>query len=412
MFGKHFFVCVITMLTAVCTSNAYATGQVSGNQFNPAISLILDGRYSDFTNDEWRLPGFQLAGEAGLPDKGFALGHNELIISANVDDKFYGSFGVAIAQSDGESIVELEEVFIETLGLGAGFTIKGGQFYSGIGYLNGIHDHAHDFTDVPLVYAGMFGNHLMDTGVQARWIAPVDLYTEFGVEITRGDGFPGGANESNNQGRAVFAKVGGDIGISASWQAGLSYYQSDFDVREAGGHDHGAATAVDNQLLDGETQVMGFDLVYKWAPQGNPSQRNLKLQFEYFMRDEKGHAEFVEDVNSAQADYDGEQSGYYLQAVYQFVPQWRVGVRFDQLHANNIITNFTGNGIDQEEFEQESGLGSGHDPQRASVMVDYSPSEFSRLRLQFNRDDTQPESDNQVYLQYLVSLGAHGAHRY
>jgi hypothetical protein len=54
----------------------------------------------------------------------------------------------------------------------------------------------------------------------------------------------------------------------------------------------------------------------------------------------------------------------------------------------------------------------GHDPSRTSVMVDYSNSEFSRVRLQFNKDDSGPESDNQWYVQYLMSLGAHGAHQF
>jgi len=389
-----------------------AQTQVTGNQYNPAISLILDGRYSHYDTEEFRLPGFQLGGEAGLPDKGFSLGHNELIVSANVDDVFYGNFGAAITQDDGETIFELEEVFIETLGLGGGFTVKAGQFYSGIGYLNSIHDHAQDFTDVPLVYAGMFGNHLVETGVQGRWVAPLPVFTEFGVEVSRGDGFPGGANEDNNNGRAVFAKVGGDIGVSSSWQAGLSYYQSEFDVREAGGHAHGGANGGSNELLNGDTKVTGIDLVYKWAPQGNSTQRYLKLQMEYFWRDESGREAFSEDVNSAEADYDGKQQGYYLQAVYQFIPQWRVGLRFDQLSSDNTFSNFVGNGITQEEFEEESGLGSGYDPQRISLMLDYSTSEFSRWRLQYNRDESQPEADDQFYLQYLMSLGAHGAHKY
>ena len=38
---------------------------------------------------------------------------------------------------------------------------------------------------------------------------------------------------------------------------------------------------------------------------------------------------------------------------------------------------------------------------------------FSRLRLQFARDQSSPDAtDNQLWLQYIVSLGAHGAHRY
>ena len=52
----------------------------------------------------------------------------------------------------------------------------------------------------------------------------------------------------------------------------------------------------------------------------------------------------------------------------------------------------------------------GHTPKRDSVMIDYSNSEFSRLRLQYNRDQSQPQTDNQWFVQYQMSLGAHGAH--
>jgi hypothetical protein len=47
------------------------------------------------------------------------------------------------------------------------------------------------------------------------------------------------------------------------------------------------------------------------------------------------------------------------------------------------------------------------------MMLDYSHSEFSRLRLQFARDKSrQGITDQQIFLQYIMSLGAHGAHKY
>jgi hypothetical protein len=53
-----------------------------------------------------------------------------------------------------------------------------------------------------------------------------------------------------------------------------------------------------------------------------------------------------------------------------------------------------------------------HRPSRVSAMTDFSNSEFSRLRLQVSRDDSGPSTDDQVVLQYIMSLGAHGAHRF
>lgn len=392
---------------------ASSKGRISGNEFNPAISLILDGRYTDIDNSELALPGFQLGGEAGLPDNGFATGHNELAISANIDDKFFGSMTAAIVQEDGSTEFELEEAYLETLTLGHGFTVKGGRFFSGIGYLNGIHDHAHDFADRPLVYDALFGGHLTETGVQARWVAPTDFYLSFGAEATSGSEFPGGDNDNDN-GLGFFVKTGADINASSSWQLGASYFTTDFDVREAGGHAHGGGgDEADNELVNGDVDIAGIDFVYKWAPNGNPKQTNFKFQAEYFIRDENGHAEFTEGVNSAEADYDGEQTGYYAQAIYQFMPAWRVGVRYDHLEADNRFANFVNGGIDQDEFLEESGLGAEDDPNRSSIMLDYSPSHFSRIRLQYSDfDNGHGESEDIITLQYIMSLGSHGSHTY
>jgi hypothetical protein len=395
-------------------SQAQSMGTISGNEFNPAISLILDGRYTELDNEELVLPGFQLGGEAGLPDSGFSTGHNELVTSANVDDKFYGQVTAPIIYSDGETSIELEEAFVETLGLGKGVTVRGGKFYSGIGYLNSVHDHAHDFADRPLVYDAFVGGHLNDTGVQMRWVAPTLWYLTLGAELTTGSEFPGGDSQDNNNGMALFAKTGGDIGVSASWQLGASYYSTRFDTREAGTHHHGSdTTGVDNELLDGDVDIAGVDFVYKWAPQGNPKQTNFKFQAEYFVRNETGHSVFSEGTDSAEADYDGEQRGFYLQGVYQFMPAWRIGVRYDRLSADNTITNFVDSGIVLDEYLKESGLGTeAKDPERYSMMFDYSPSHFSRLRLQYSELDNGLEKNNIVMLQYIMSLGAHGAHKY
>jgi hypothetical protein len=103
--------------------------------------------------------------------------------------------------------------------------------------------------------------------------------------------------------------------------------------------------------------------------------------------------------------YDGSQSGWYAQAVYQFQPRWRVGLRYDQLEADNSGSDVVVLG--------EAGLDDeGHTPTRSSLMLDYNHSEFSRLRLQYNQDDSSENPDQQIYLQYVMSLGAHGAHQF
>ena len=47
-----------------------------------------------------------------------------------------------------------------TYNLGEGLTLKGGRFYSGVGYLNSQHAHRWDFVDNPLAYQAFLGQQL------------------------------------------------------------------------------------------------------------------------------------------------------------------------------------------------------------------------------------------------------------
>lgn len=375
-------------------------------EFNPDISLILDGRYTSYSNDsEYELPGFMLGGEAGRSENGFQLGHNELVLSANIDDLYYGKMTTVLADHDGETKVELEEAYIETLGLGNGASVKAGRFFSAIGYLNSQHPHGWDFADAPLVYQGLFGNALRDDGVQLSWLAPIDLYLKIGAEFTRGAQFPAAGSADDGAGaQAVFIKLGGDVGLSHAWQLGLSHWRAEVVDRASDGHAHGG-TITEIPSYSGDSTISGIDVVWKWSPNGNARERNLKFQAEYFFREEDGVVEMVGTAPLESSRYQGEQSGWYAQLIYQFMPRWRVGLRYDQLTSENNGTH--------EVVLAEAGLDDeGHEPSRSTVMVDYSRSEYSRLRLQYARDDSYEESDNIIILQYVMSLGAHGAHQF
>jgi hypothetical protein len=97
------------------------------------------------------------------------------------------------------------------------------------------------------------------------------------------------------------------------------------------------------------------------------------------------------------------------------MPRWRIGARYDWLDADNDLRITDLGGFDDpDEVIEESGLDDdGHNPERYSLMLDWSPSEFSRLRAQYNRDESRPnDTDHQWTLQYIMSLGAHGAHEF
>lgn len=364
---------------------AASTTQTSANEFNPAINLILNGHYSQFANkpDNYAIPGFALAEETGPGEEGFSLGESELNISGNVNDLFYASFTAALTA---EETTEVEEAYIETVGLGSGITIKAGRFFSGIGYQNASHAHTWDFVDAPLVYRAMLGNQLADDGIQLRWLAPTDIYLELGVEALRGEGFPAGGAANDGKGtNTVFVHVGGDFDQSNSWQAGLSFINAEAENRETGDP---------AEIFTGDSNIWLLDFVWKWAPQGNRLHQNIKLQLEYFSR--------AEDGTYQGNIYKADQRGYYIQTIYQFTRNWRVGLRYDALNADEPSNVFAGTALDRQ----------GHDPERWSAMFDWSYDEFSRIRVQYNLDNSSTDNDKQIYIQYIMSIGAHGAHKF
>jgi len=387
-----------------------STSQVRGDgnsAFNPAIGVIFQGQAWAYENDpeDYQIPGFPLGGHVHRPEEGFSLGEIEINISANVDDKFTAWLTAPIVIEEGETGIEVEEAWVETMTLPAGLSLRMGRFYSSIGYLNDKHQHAWDFADNPLVYQAFLGNHYNDDGLQARWLAPTDFYLELGAEITRGDQYPaGGAGNSGFGSYTLHALTGGDVGTSHSWQAGLSYLQAEVEDRESGGghdHDHDHEEEHDNGpvVFSGDTDLLIAEFVWKWSPNGNWRQRNFVIQAEYMWRNEDGSYTLPE---SGSLPYDTDQQGWYLQAVYQPFPRWRFGARYDRLSSDYPGDAF----IDTPLMPAQN------NPRRYSIMADWSNSEFSRLRLQYMLDKAGIEDDNQVGLQYIFSIGAHGAHSF
>ncbi|MES2017476.1 MAG: hypothetical protein V4484_13365 [Pseudomonadota bacterium] len=343
----------------------------SSNAFNPDISMILGGSYANLSRDpaQYRIEGFAPAGgEVGPGARSFNLGESELTFAANIDPMFAGQLTFSLT---GEDTLGVEEAYVRTRALSNGVNARAGRFLSSVGYLNGQHAHTWDFVDAPLAYQGFFGGQYKTDGVQVKWLAPTDTLIELGAEAGRGSAPPGNERNKNGVGGgALFAHVGNDIGDSGSWRAGLSYLRTGATERE--------------DQFSGSSAMWVADAIYKWAPNGNSTQRNFKLQGEYLRRKESG--------TLADAAYRVTQSGYYVQAVYQFMPLWRAGLRYDRLDA---------------------GTADAYAPKRASIMFDYSPSEFSRMRLQFARDQARPGPvDNQIFLQYIMSLGTHAAHAF
>jgi len=379
-------------------ANASSPAASGENAFNPAVSLILSGTYGSLTQD----PAVPVTGFAMSPNnhgysRSFSLAESELGISANIDPQFRGVATFSLAPEGGSSV---ENAFVQTTALGNGLNLKMGRFFSALGYINEQHAHAWDFVDQPLVYRTFWDNQLGEDGLQLKWLAPTDTFIELGAELGRGRGYPGTDRQDNNGAgaEALFVHIGDDAGVSSSWRAGASLHQTKrVDAPSE-------AFGVSNSF-SGDSKTTGMDFIWKYAPNGNTTITNFKLQGEYFQRTENGQLTYDTAGANTTDSYSVTQSGWYLQGVYQFMPRWRTGLRYDRLNSGNADVGAanTANVISSYAYT----------PTRYTLMFDYSPSEFSRLRLQFAQDNSrQGLIDNQLFVQYVMSLGAHGAHQF
>jgi len=365
------------------------------NAFNPQISMILNGSYRGFSRDPalFAVPGFATGDAAGLGDRGLGINESELNFAANVDNRFYASSTLSLAPQGGLTV---EEAYAQTLDLPAGLTIKGGRFFSGIGYINEFHPHHDDFIDRSLANRVFLNNTFAGDGLQARWLAPTDMYVELGGELLRGDRFPGGGAALRGSGAwDAFLRLGGDVGFSNSWLAGVSWLGNKPTGR-ASFDNAGAQTGT----FDGNSNLIIADMVWKWAPDGNPVERNFKLQSELFFGNEQGA---FTDAAGTPGLLTARQRGGYAEAVYQFTKGWDIGVRHSMVFAANSGSAVVPGGVLDA---------AGQHPWRSSVVLGYANSEFSRFRLQYSRDHSQRLVDHQLALQYIILIGAHGAHQY
>ncbi len=386
---------------------ATTTPASSAATFNPEMSLILQGRYAHQRDvPERRISGFLPNSQAEGTTRGFSADESELVISANIDPNFRGYFNAVL--DDGE--VGVEEAWFQTLSLGHGLTAKGGRFRSGLGYQNEQHPHAWDFATQNLMYEALFGEAYAQDGLQLKWVAPTDLFTEIGAEIGRGANFPGTDRNKNGIGSyTLFGHIGGDIGDSHSWRGGLAYLSTRAKERDGAMADF--ADVPVNTSFTGNTKTWVADFVWKWAPLGNASINNFKFATEIFRRTEQGSL-LCDDLDAANPSlcsggvndaYRSAQYGGYAQGIYQFMPRWRAGYRYDWLNPGTRDFGANAANLPRPDYK----------PTRHSLMVDYSPSEFTRFRLQYSKDRAmQGQDENQWFVQYIYSLGAHGAHAF
>ncbi|GAA5215551.1 hypothetical protein ACFSJ3_11280 [Corallincola platygyrae] len=411
----------VAVACAIFGAAAPVYAQTGQSGFNPNISAVINVGYTDRSDFEG-IGNLPIDEEhAGGPDEGFWVDHTELALSAAFDDMFYGKVTTVLAEHDDETEVELEEAFVQTMGMPYGLSVRGGRFLSNIGYLNSKHMHTDSFVDRPLVYRAFVGSHYYDDGVRLNWVAPTDTYIELGVEGFKGGQFPAAADSSIGA-TNLYAKFGGDIGDSQSWQAGLAWLSTEHVFGECGTHDHGHDDEHDHEDhdeheedhhdeehhdedhhefefgacdFDGDKDFYIADFVWKWAPGGNYKYQSLTLQGEYFYVDEDGwYGHEHEGEYEQELRHDDSNSGWYVSGVYRWSPNWSAGVRYSEIDPADVYSE-------------------GYKPKATDLMLDWNYSHFATVRVQYTRDESMEDLEDDIFsIQFVGTLGAHGAHLY
>lgn len=380
------------------------SGQVSsGTAFNPAITVIPDGLY--YYDDaggrqagsilkRFRAPG--ASGEVEDIPRGFSLREVELTFSGAVDPYFdvWASFGID------DDAIETEEVYVQTRRFLPGAQVKFGKFLSGVGYLNRQHRHQWDFVDAPLPYAALFGPSLEEVGVQLTWLPPTRLYTQFGVEALQGDNGVIANQVADEYSDALeetpgprlftgFLKMSPDLGYSNTLQAGISIGRS---------RSHQEADA-EGRLYDGTAWFIGTDWIWRYDSARPYGEGDVAAQGEYIYRSKT--LDLVSLPNPATLqETTSAQDGLYAQVVYGVAARWTVAGRFDAAGLRNHLDTLTG--------VTDAGATT-----RYSATVTFNPTEFSRLRAQYaytREPGDSPARIHQLFVQFQMSLGVHGAH--
>lgn len=253
----------------------------------------------------------------------------------------------------------LDEAYIN-LSLGTQWQVKVGQFFSAFGRLNSQHIHDRDFVDAPLIYQRLFGTEtaLQETGLQVTYSPPVNLS---GTNWILGSELLSTTNrEQFNQDQLtpnlhnIFSKWGQSYRQGLYSLMGISWAMADMKTP------HGLLTKTDWQAID-------FTLK-QWLPQ----QRYWMIQGEWLSRNSQDSASET-------------QTGYYLMGLYRLTPEWRFGIRQEESRTNTTHLS---------------------DSQKQSLLVEYDPTSWSRIRLQFG----QEEQAHQVEGNYVLLGWQAGVH--
>jgi hypothetical protein len=369
------------------------------------MNISFDGMFALAASSERHLDRLEV-GDHDPQQRGFNGRNAEIALDGAVDPYFEGFANIVLKLDNGNATqIELEEAFLQTTDLPYGLQIKAGQFFEAFGRINPTHPHTWEFADSPLVNGRLLGpDGMRGLGAQISWTVPVPWYSQviFAVQNGRGGTAYSFRNPGDNgvfYGRMTFDR-------EASALRDLVFVprvENSFNLSDTQTVLVGASGAFGSNDTgpNAHTQIYGADLLYKWkSPRAEGGFPFVKWQTEAMYRRFEAGQGLADSFPVAETFHDW---GIYSQVLWGFKKGWVAGIRGDYLHMEPSL--FTDDDMRQTRS-------------RVSVNLTWYPTEFSKLRLQYNHDFLEENAFlasrdvDSIFFQFEFILGAHGAHKF
>jgi len=369
------------------------------------MNISFDGQFALAYSSAADLAQIEV-GDHDPQQRGFNARNAEIALDGAVDPYFEGFANIVLKlNNDNETEIELEEAFMQTTDLPWGLQLKGGQFFAAFGRINPMHPHAWDFADDPLVNGRLLGSDgLRGVGAQISWTLPASWYSQFLFAVQNGRGNTGYSFRNPGEDGTFYDRITTDrearglqdFAYIPRWENSVDLSPTQVVLAGISG-----AFGSNETGANSRTQIYGTDLLYKWkSPRAEGGFPFVKWQSEAIYRRYEAGRGADQSFPVAETFHDW---GLYSQVIWGFKKGWTAGVRGDYLHMQDSA--YTEDPVRQSRS-------------RISGALTWYPSEFSKLRLQYNHDFLEANDFlaarqvDSVFFQFEFILGAHGAHKF
>ncbi|MBM3834662.1 MAG: hypothetical protein FJ403_15595 [Verrucomicrobia bacterium] len=390
------------------------------------LNLSFDALVAAGTSTADDIQSLQLGGH-DPNQRGFTVQNLETTLDGKVDPYFRGQANIILQiDPEGETALEAEEAYLETLSLPWNLQVRAGHFFTEFGRLNPTHPHLWDFVDQPLINGRLFGaDGLRNPGARLSWLVPTPFYSELFLAVQNSQGETSQSFRNSHEDEPYLGRLH-DTGRVRSVNDVLfaPRYAASFNLSDSQTLLMGASAAFgpNGSGRDADTQIYGVDLFWKWKPvnhhggfpfvswQSEAMLRRFKA--DAFDWDLDGDSALNPDGSEQDLNGDGipdllpneilSDYGFYSQLAYGFRKGWVAGLRGDWVSS------------DAARYERLFGRDADRAQRwRVAPNLTWYPSEFSKIRLQYNFDRRRSiGDDHSVWLQLEFLLGSHAAHKF